>query len=143
MKHRLEVALVASATLLCLFVAQPVFAQTCDDDEMIATQYKKSILELVEKVKKESLEDFQRAYHQKSCMSNLTLCLTAVDGLIKCLDKAAQDPAATKEQVDAYKAKQASYTRLKGKVEEQRNALKAAEDAKAGKALIEKIDLST
>jgi hypothetical protein len=65
-----------------------------------------------------------------------------VDGLIKCLDKAAQDPAATKEQVDAYKSKQASTTRLKGKVEDHRNALKAAEDAKAGKALIEKIDLS-
>jgi len=96
---------------------------------------------MVETVKKESLLAFEKAYHQKSSLSRLALYGTNVDSLLSCLDKAAQDTTATKEQVEAYKAKRESYAKLKGKIQQDRNALKAAEAPKDAKALIEKFDL--
>jgi hypothetical protein len=142
MTRRIWIALLVGGPLLCLFVPRGLQAQTCKDDETIAEEYKKRILDLVQTVKKESLEDFQKAYHQKNAFSKLTFCLTGVDGLLSCLDKAAQDATATKEEVEASKAKRATYAKLKGKIQHDRDALKAAESAKDAKALIEKIDLS-
>lgn len=142
MKNRIGIVLLVSAAWSYFLVPPTLFAQACKDDEMIVGEYKKGITELVATVKKESLADFQKTYHQKSCLSNLTFCLTAVNGLIKCLDKAAQDATATKEDVEACKVKQASYGKLKDKIENDRNALKVADDPKQAKALIEKIDLS-
>jgi len=104
--------------------------------------YKKDLAELVETVKKESLPDFLKAYHQKTSLSKLTFYGTNVDGLLSCLDKAAQDTTATKEQVDAYKAERETYAKLKDKIQHDRNALKAAEAPKDAKALIEKFDLA-
>ena len=122
-------------------LGQPLFAQACQDDEEMSKTTLKDITDLVGTVKKESLGDFERAYHQKSYLSKAGFCLSVIGGLVGCLDKAAQDATATKEQVDAYKAKRESYAKLKDKIEQSRNAVKAAEQ-KDAKALIEKAALS-
>lgn len=142
MTRRIWIALLVGGPLLCLLVPRGLQAQACKDDETIAEEYKKNTLDLVQTVKKESLEDFQKAYHQKNGLSKLTFCLTGLDGLLRCLDKAAQDTTATKEEVEASKAKRVTYAKLKDKIQHDRDALKAAESAKDAKALIEKIDLS-
>jgi hypothetical protein len=96
----------------------------------------------VQTVKKESLLDFAKAYHQKSCLTKLTLCGISVERLVSCLEKASQDTTATKEDVEAYKAKRETYAKLRDKVQHDRSALKATEAPKDAKALIEKIDLA-
>ena len=65
-----------------------------------------------------------------------------MSGLVSCLDKATQDTTATKEEIESYKAKRDTYTKLKEKLDESRKTLKAAADAKDAKALIEKIELA-
>ena len=118
-----------------------LLAQACQDDEEMSKTTLKDITDLVGTVKKESLGDFERAYHQKSFVSKAGFSLTVISGLVSCLDKAAQDSAASKEQADAYKAKRDSYAKLKDKIEQSRSAVKSAEQ-KDAKALIEKADLS-
>ena len=102
----------------------------------------KDISDLVGAVKKESLGDFEKLYHQKTFASKSGLGLTLVGGLVDCLDKAAQDSTASKEQVEAEKAKRASYAKLKERIEQTRTAVKSA-DPKDAKAQIEKLNLST
>lgn len=142
MKNRIKAALLSSALVGCLQSPPAIVAQACQDDESMVEDYQKDISQLVENVKKESLEDFQKAYHQKTCLTKLSLCAGLMDGLLTCLDKAAQDATATKEQADAWKAKRERYAKLKEKIDQDRKALKASEDAKGAKALIEKFDLS-
>ncbi len=142
MKSRIGVSLLMSCALGCLLTPRPLNAQACTDDVAMVEDYRKTLTELVQTVKKESLVDFERAYHQKNCQTKLTLCLGMVNGLVSCLEKAAQDTTATKEEVEAYKAKREAYAKLKDKVQKNRDALKAKEAAKEAKALIEKIDLS-
>ena len=133
-------ALLIGVALGILSWPHPLSAQACKDEEFMADSYRKDLAGLVEVVKKESLEDFQKAYHQKSSLTRLTLFGSAVNGMLSCLDKAAQDPTATKEQVDAYKAKRETYAKLKDKVQQDREALKATEAAKDAKPLIEKFN---
>lgn len=121
---------------------QPLSAQACKDEESMADYYKKDVAGLVETVKKESLQDFEKAYHQKSSLSKLTLYGSNVDSVLSCLDKAAQDSTATKEQVDAYKAQHETYGKLKERIQQDRNALKSKEAPKDAKALIEKFDFA-
>ncbi len=135
-------------TLLMLGVALGFFlgpqrlrAAACTDDESMVADYKKSMADLVATVKKESLTDFERAFHQKSSLTKLTLSLSMLDGLLNCLDKAAQDTTATKDDVEAYKAKRETYGKLREKIQHERTALKATEDPKDAKALIAKFDL--
>ncbi len=109
---------------------------------MMSDESRKTLVELVDTVKKESLQDFQRAYHQKSCLNKLTFSLNAVNGVLACLDKAAQDTTAAKEDLDSYKAKQEAYAKRKERIEHDRKALKDAADAKDAKALIEKFAVS-
>ena len=118
-----------------------LFAQACQDDEEMSKTTLKDVTDLVGTIKKESLGDFEKAYHQKSYVSKAGFSLTVLAGLVSCLDKAAQDSAASKEQADAYKAKRDSYAKLKDKIEQSRSAVKSAEQ-KDAKALIEKADLS-
>ena len=118
-----------------------LLAQACQDDEEMSKTTLKEITDLVGTVKKESLGDFEKAYHQKSYVSKAGFSLTVIAGLVSCLDKAAQDSAASKEQAEAYKAKRDSYAKLKDKIEQSRSAVKSAEQ-KDAKALIEKADLS-
>ena len=118
-----------------------LFAQACQDDEEMSKTTLKDVTDLVGTIKKESLGDFEKAYHQKSYVSKAGFSLTVLAGLVSCLDKAAQDSTASKEQADAYKAKRDSYAKLKEKIEQSRTAVKSAEQ-KDAKALIEKADLS-
>lgn len=130
------------AVLGILLWPQPLSAQACKDEESMVDFYKKDLAGLVEKIKKESLQDFENAYHQRSSLSKLTLYGNTVDGLLDCLDKAAQDPTATKEQADANKAKRETYAKLKDKIRQNRDALKTTEAPKDAKALIEKFDFA-
>ena len=122
---------------------RPLLAQACQDEEEMVKTSLKDLTDLVDAVKKENVTDFQNHYHQKSYLSKATFLVSVVGGLIDCLDKAAQDSTATREQVEGYKAKRQTYSKLKGKVEEKRSAVKSANDPQSAKALIEKPDLST
>ncbi len=128
------------AGLAGLLSPRTALAQACKDDEAMVKEVEKNVADVVDTVKKESLQDFQRAYHQKSSLNKLTFCVNALTGLVGCLDKAAQDSAAPKEDVDAAKAKRDNYSKLRDKTDESRKTLKETGDAKAAKALIEKID---
>lgn len=142
MKHTIQVALVLGACLVSWLGPRPALAQACKDEEMMTSESKKTLVDVVEMVKKESLSDFKKAYHRNSCLNKLNFSLTAVNGLVSCLDKAVQDTTATKEDIDAYKAKREASAKLKDKMEEDRKALKAASEAEAAKAVIEKFSYS-
>jgi hypothetical protein len=117
-------------------------APACDDDEAMVESYRQDLSGLTDTVRKESLADFEKDYHQRTCLTKLTLSLGVVNELESCLDKAAEDPAATKDQAAAYKAKHDAYAKLKDKLGTGQKELKAAEAPKAAKALIEKFDFS-
>jgi hypothetical protein len=121
---------------------QPLAAQACKDEEEMVTDYKQTVADLVGTVKKETLSAFEKAFHQKASLSKLTFYGTAVDGLLSCLEKAEQDTTATKGQVDAYKVKHDTYSKLKEKIQQDRNELKAAAAPKSAKDLIAKFDLA-
>jgi hypothetical protein len=142
MKRSVGIALLAGGSLGILLAPPRLCAQSCKDEEGMVTDYKKDMTDLVEVVKKESLSDFERAYHQRSSLSKLTLYGGIVDALLGCLEKAEQDSTATKDQVEAYKGKSETYKKLKDKILGDRKALKAAEVPKDAKALIAKFDLA-
>ncbi|MBI1941291.1 MAG: hypothetical protein HYS33_07265 [Acidobacteria bacterium] len=134
------ILLVGTLLTLCLS-RQALLAQVCQGEEAMVEDYKKGLSEMVEKVKGESLEEFQRAYHQKSCMSKLNLGASFVNIAIECLDKAGQAPATTKEQAKDIAAKREKHDALKTKVEQYRKELKAAESARDAKDLIAKFEI--
>jgi len=105
----------------------------------MVADYKKAVTDMVETVKKESLQDFERAFHQKNVANKLTFFGSMVDGYISCLQKSASDPATPKEDADAAKRKIEAYSKLKDKIKQDRDAVKAEPTAKEAKALIEKI----
>jgi len=113
-------------------------AQVCKDEEGMVAEYKKTVTDLVETVKKESLLDFQKAFHQRNVTSKLTFFGSVVDGMISCLQKRANDPATPKADADAAKGKIDAYNKLKDKIKQDRDALKAVQSEKEAKALIEK-----
>jgi hypothetical protein len=130
------------AVLLVFGGQQPAFGQACQDEETMLKTSLKEVSDLVDAVKKESVSDFQTHYHQKSYLSKSGFLLSMVGGLVDCLEKAAQETTASKDQVDGYKAKRDSYSKLKSRVEQNKNAVKSADDKNA-KTLIEKTDLTT
>ena len=103
---------------------------------------KQGLVELTETVKKESLPDFQRLNHQKSAVNKLTIHNSMLGGLVSCLEKAAQDTTAPKEQVEAAKAQHDASAKLQEKIQQERGAIKDAQVSKDAKALIEKLDLT-
>jgi hypothetical protein len=131
-------ALVLGSAFVLSLGSLQLSAQVCSDDEGMATYYKKNVADLVETVKKESLQDFAKAFHQKTMMTNLTLFSGTVERLLNCLQKRASDPATLKEDADAAKSKIDVYNKLKDKIKQDRDALKAAQTEKDAKALIEK-----
>ena len=131
-----------ATVLVCLGGQSRLTAQTCQDDEAMVGNYTKDISDLVTDVKKESLVDFAKNYHQKKCLTKLALSVNFVGQAADCYSKAAQDTTATKEDIAAAKAKAETFSKLKASIEQNRNALKATEVAKEAKAIIEKIDLS-
>jgi hypothetical protein len=138
MKYWTVFALVLGSAFLLSLSTRQLSAQVCSDDEGMATYYKKNATDLVETVKKESATDFAKAFHQKTMMTNLTLFGSTVDRLLNCLQKRASDPATLKEDADAAKGKIDAYNKLKDKIKQDRDALKAAQTEKDAKALIEK-----
>lgn len=142
MKRRILAIIFAGPLLFGLPIVQSLHGQTCNDDEGMVKSYVQSLSDLVGAVKKESLPDFQRDYHEQSCLTRLTLSLGIVNSLIDCLTKAAKDPAATQQQAAAVKSKLDNYVKLKSLLEQDQNALKAAKDPKTAKTVIEKFVLS-
>ncbi len=128
---------------LAMLAARPLRAESCKDEEAMLDDAKKSVVEIVDTVRKESLEDFQNKYHQKNALSKLSFLLLMVDQAVSCYQKASQDAAAPKDQVEAYKAKQEAYAKLKAKLQAERDALKSTEDPKNAKELVAKLDVST
>ncbi len=142
MRRGHTLAVVCSLLTAAFSFPRSLPAQTCQDDEAMVENYRKDLMELVDKTRKESLEDFQKAFHQKICLTKLTLSLGLTQELVDCLDKATQDPTASKEQTDQYKAKRESYAKLHDKIEQDHKTLKGAEAPKDAKALMAKFDFS-
>jgi len=142
MKRRILVVILAGPLLFGLPIRQLLRGQTCSDDEGMVKSYVQSIANLVGTVKKESLTDFENDYHEQSCLSQLSLSLGIVDSLMDCLNKAAKDPAATKEQVTAIQTKLQNYARLKTALGQDRDTLKAAKNTKTAKSIIEKFEIA-
>jgi hypothetical protein len=139
MKCWIVFALVLGSTLLLPSGPAQLSAQVCKDEEGMVADYRKSVTDLVETVKKESLLDFEKLFHQKNAKTKLTLFGSMVNGMISCLQKTANDPATLKEDADAAKGRIDAYTKLKDKIMQDRDALKAAQSEKEAKALIEKL----
>ena len=124
------------------FAPARLIAQQCQDEEAMVVDYKKGLVDLVETARKENLQDFEKSYHQKVCLTKLTLSLGMMDELVSCLEKASADSNATREQMEAYKAKRDTYAKLKDRAQGNQKALKASENPKAAKTLIEQFDFS-
>lgn len=142
MKHLISLVLLSGTFCVCFLNPQMLFAQQCQDEEGMAKDLLKDLNDGVDATRKESLSDFEKGYHQKSTLTKLTLSLSMVKEELGCLEKASQDAATAKEQVEAYKTKHEMYAKLASKLEGDHKALKAAEDPKTAKALIEKFDYS-
>ena len=121
---------------------QRVLAQACEDEVSIVEGSKQALVELRETVKKESLPDFVRLNHQKSVVNKLTMHNSKLGELVSCLEKAAQDTTAPKEQVEAAKAQHDASAKLQEKIQHERRAIKDAQVSKDAKALIGKLDLT-
>lgn len=142
MRRAWGVTLLVGASVGLFLGPQQILAQTCKDEESMVEGSKQALLELTEAVKKESLPDFERLDHQKSMVNKLTLHNSMLGELVSCLEKAAQDTAAPKEQVAAAKAQHDASAKLLEKLQHERDAIKDAKAPKEAKALIEKLDLT-
>jgi len=136
-------ALLVGAGVGLFLAPRGVLAQACKDDLSMVDGSKQALMELTETVKKESLPDFERLNHQKSAVNKLNLHVSVLGGLVSCLEKAAQDTTAPKEQVDAAKAQHDASAKLLDKIQQERGAIKDAKAPKDAKALVEKIDLTS
>jgi hypothetical protein len=125
-----------------LFGPQQVLAQACKEEASMVEGSKQALVELTQTVKKESLPDFGRLNHQKSVLNKLTIENSMLGELVGCLEKAAQDTTAPKEQVEAAKAQHDASAKFQEKIKHERSAIKDAQGAKEAKALIEKLDLT-
>jgi hypothetical protein len=121
---------------------QHAFAQACKDEVSMVDGSKQAVMEFTETVKKESLADFTTMDHQKSAVNKLGLHTIMLGELVSCLDKAAQNPASTKEDAAAAKTQHDATVKLQDKVKQQQAAIRDAKDPKDAKALIEKLDLA-
>jgi hypothetical protein len=142
MRWRTGAIFLTGALLGVCFSGRTLHAQACKDEETMVEDYQKGLTEMIAKVKAESLEEFTRAYHQKSCLSRLSLCSNIVSIADACLDKASRDPATSKDESRDLESKRKSYDALKAKAEEYSKELKGVESPKDAKALIAKFDLS-
>ncbi len=142
MRNKLTALFFVAIAGLALSGPRPLIAQSCQDEEAMVQDSKKTIVDFVVAVKKESLQDFENKFHQKTCVSNLTFAVGLVGELLSCLDKATQDTALAKDQAESYKTKRDGYAKLKDKLDQTKNTLKATAAPKDAKALVEKLDFS-
>lgn len=131
--------LMGAASGQALQQPSPAQEQACKTDEGIVISIKQDLADTVASVKKESLDDFQKDFHQQACTSKLSICLETVQELLSCLDKAAKDPGSG---ANTSKAKQETYEKLKAALQQDLAELKAAKDSKTAKDDIEKFDFS-
>jgi hypothetical protein len=110
-------------------------AQSCQDERSMADAMVKDVAGVVDTVKKESQADFETKFHQKSCLSKLTFAIGAVADAVSCLQKAAADATSASAKD--------SESKLKDRLTQYKSSLKAADDPKAAKQLIETFDLAT
>ncbi len=141
MRSTIKLILLVGACLGFFVAPPPLAAQACKDEEGMVTDYKKDMATMLTTVRKETLSDFEKAYHQKASATKLTFYGSIVGSLVECLDKAAQDPATPKEQLDGLRAKHDSFAKLKETIQHDRDGLKATQEPKDAKALIAKFDL--
>jgi len=143
MRRAWGVTLLVGTGVGLLLAPHQLLAQACKDETSMVEASKQALMELTETVKKESLRDFQRLNHQKSVLNKLTIHNSMLGGLVSCLDKAAQDTTAPKEQAEAAKTQHDADAKLQEKIQHARAAIKEAQAPKDAKALIEKLDLAT
>jgi len=126
-----------------LFLGPPrVLAQACKDEVWMVAGSEQALVELKETVKKESLPDFVRLNHQKSVVNKLTMHNSMLGGLMSCLEKAAQDTTAPREQVKAAKGQHDASAKLQEKIQQERDAIRDTQVSKDAKALIGKLVLT-
>lgn len=142
MRKPTTVALLLAVLLITLVIVTPAQAQSCKDETEMVSETQQNLNESVTQIKKESQSDFEREFHQKSCLAKLSLSESLVGELVGCLDKAIQDPAATKEQIADYKAKRDAAAKLKDKITQAHTTLKNAADPKVAKAAIDRFDFT-
>jgi hypothetical protein len=143
MRRAWGLTLLVGAGVGLLLGPQRVLAQACKDEVSMVDGSKQALVELTETVKKESLPDFERNNHQKSAVNKLSLHNSMLGGLVSCLEKAAQDTAAPKADVEAAKAQLDAAAKLQEKIQQERNAIKDAQASKVAKSLIEKLDMAS
>ena len=142
MRRTTLAALVVGAALGLSLGPPRLCAQACKDEMSMAADFKKDFAERVAAIKKESLQDFEKGFHQKSILSKLTFYGNIVDTVTDCLNKASQDASTPKEDAETLKSEITTFGKLKEKVQHDRAALKAAGEPKDAKDLISKLDLS-
>ena len=142
MRRTTGTALVVGAALGLSLGPPRVCAQVCKDEVSMATDFKKDFADRVAAIKKESLSDFEKGFHQKSTLAKLSLFANLVDTATDCLNKAAQDAATPKDDAEAAKTQVAAFAKLKERLQRDREALKAAQEPRDAKDLIAKFDLS-
>ena len=129
---------------VCSLVILPrgFLAQACEDEDAMVESTSKELVDFVGVVQKEDLKKFEEAYHQRSCLTKLSFCLTLVDEAEECLEKAEQDPAVPEADKQTRKAEHERFAKFRKTVEEDQKVLKAAEKPADAKALIEKFDFA-
>lgn len=138
MSKLIAVLVVAGACLAATFLP----AQACKNPETVVTNVEQDLTGTVNTVRKETLQDFDRQFHQQATESKLSICLDTVTDVLTCLDKASHDATATPAQQSAVKAEEAKYTKLKDSLQQDSASLKSAKDDKSAKAEIEKFNFS-
>jgi len=143
MRHVWGMTLLAGASAALLVAPQPLRAQACKDETAMVEGSRQALVEFVATVKKESLAEFETLNHQKSAVNRLGLHNTMLGELVGCLEKAAQDTTASKDDAAAAKAQHDAAVKSQEKVQQQQGAIKDVKASKDAKALIEKLDLAS
>lgn len=118
-------------------------AKACQEDETVVASVLTHLNDTVGTVKKESLDDFVRQYHQQVVSSRLSTSIVMTNILLDCLDKAAKDPSTPKSNLASIKASQDAYTKLKNAMQQDVDTLKTTKDPKTAKDDISNYNFTT
>lgn len=134
--------LLAAIPLAAFQSAAPATPESCKDPEAVVTAVQQDLAATVNTVKKESLDDFEREFHQQASMSKLSIYLQTVGDVLSCFEKASQDPQVSQSQRDEIQRKQSAYKKLQTTAQADLQDLKTAKEPKAAKADVEKFDFT-
>ncbi len=115
----------------------------CIEEEGIIQSYRQQLIDLVAKVKSESLGEFERNYHQKTAENFLTFWSSNLDVILECYQKALEDPLTTKEIKAEVEPKLESSTGQVEQLKAKKEALKKARRPRNAKAVIEEFDFGS